>query len=183
MPNYRRAIVPGSTYFFTLVTYQRHPWLCNEIARTTLREAINKIRQKYPFSIDAIVLLPEHLHCIWTRPPEDSNYATRWRLIKDFVTKNCGNELGIDAKITRSRKKRKESNLWQRRFWEHLIRDEKDFARHCDYIHYNPVKHGLCKTPRDWEFSSIHRFVAQGLYPEDWGMYEIPDLLPSVVGE
>ena len=183
MPNYRRLIIPGATYFFTIVTYQRRPWLCTEIARQTLRESINKVRKKYPFSIDALVLLPDHIHCIWTLPPGDGDYATRLRLIKDFVTKNCGDDLGIDAKITRSRQKRKERNLWQRRFWEHMIRDEKDFANHCDYIHYNPVKHGLCKTPREWQFSSVHRFVAQGLYAPDWGVYEIPDLLPTVVGE
>jgi putative transposase len=108
MPNYRRLIIPGATYFFTIVTYQRCPWLCTEIARQTLRESINKVRKKYPFSIDALVLLPDHIHCIWTLPPGDGDYATRLRLIKIFVTKNCGDDLRIDAKITKSRQKRKE---------------------------------------------------------------------------
>ncbi|MEO0967048.1 MAG: transposase [Cyanobacteria bacterium J06639_18] len=171
MPNYKRFVVPGCTYFFTQVTYQRYPWLCTENARQILRVSINKVRQTYPFKIEALVLLPDHLHCIWTLPPEDSNYATRWRMIKTFVSKNYVNKLPSDLKITTSREKRKESNLWQRRFWEHLIRDENDFINHCNYIHFNPVKHGLCQTPTEWEFSSIHRFIAQGLYPKNWGNY------------
>ena len=92
-------------------------------------------------------------------------------MIKTFVSKNYVNQLPSDLKITTSREKRKESNLWQRRFWEHLIRDENDFINHCNYIHFNPVKHGLCQTPTEWEFSSIHRFIAQGLYPKNWGNY------------
>jgi putative transposase len=183
MSNYRRLTVAGGTYFFTQITYQRRPWLCHDIARTTLREAINKVRQSYPFAIDAFVLLPDHLHCLWTLPEGDSDYATRWRLIKTFVTKHCASELALETKITASREKRKEGNLWQRRFWEHLIRDESDFARHCDYIHYNPVKHGLCRTPNEWKFSSIHRFMAEGIYPENWGVHRMPDMPSAVVGE
>ena len=183
MPNYRRLIIPGATYFFTQVTYQRRPWLCTEIARHTLRTAIEKVRQKYPFSIDAIVLLPDHLHCLWTLPQGDSDYAVRWRLIKTFVTKQCAAELALEAKITNSRQQRREGNLWQRRFWEHLIRDEEDFAKHCDYIHYNPVKHGLCKAPGELQFSSWHRFVAQGFYCQDWGVDEVPAIRQEVVGE
>jgi putative transposase len=183
MSNYRRLTTAGGTYFFTQVTYQRQPWLCAEIARKTLRLAIDKVRQTYPFSIDAFVLLPNHLHCIWTLPPEDSDYATRWRLIKTFVTKHCANELEINVEITASRQRRKERNLWQRRFWEHLIRNEEDFSRHCDYIHYNPVKHGLCRLPCEWQFSSVHRFVAQGIYPEDWGTYDTFEIATEVAGE
>ncbi len=183
MPNYRRLTLPGSTYFFTQVTYQRRHWLCTEIARETLRVAINKVRQTYPFSIDAIVLLPDHLHCLWTLPPGDSDYATRWRLIKTFVTKHCASKLDLDTEITASRHKRKEGNLWQRRFWEHLIRHEEDFATHCDYIYYNPVKHDLCKASREWQFSSVHRFIAQGFYPKNWGVCEMPEILNEVAGE
>jgi putative transposase len=169
MSNYKRLFVPGGTYFITQVTYQREPWLCSEIGRKALREAIKKVQQKYPFAIDAFVLLPEHFHCIWTLPPEDQDFSVRLRLIKTFVSKGYGHQLAIAREISESRQKRRESNLWQRRFWEHLIRDEEDFARHCDYIHYNPVKHGLCNTPQSWQFSTIHQFINRGLYPSNWG--------------
>jgi len=168
MPNYRRNYVAGGTYFITQVTYQRVSWLCSDVGRRALREAIVKVREKYPFSIDAFVLLPDHFHCILTLPTEDENFSVRLKLIKTYVTKHYGVALGIDQEISVSRKKRGESNLWQRRFWEHLIRDERDYFAHCDYIHYNPVRHGLCLQPQDWMFSSIHRFIDQGIYPRDW---------------
>jgi putative transposase len=180
MPNYRRLTQAGSTYFFTQVTYQRRPWLCSDIARETLRSAIAQVRKTYPFSIEAFVLLPDHFHCLWTLPDGDSNYSTRLRLIKTFVTKHSANQLALDAQLTASRQKRNEGNLWQRRFWEHLIRDEVDFARHCDYIHYNPVKHGFCQTPNQWRFSSFHRFVVEGVYSEDWGVDEMPTISNGV---
>jgi putative transposase len=176
MSNYRRQNICGGTYFLTQVTYDRIPWLCDEIARTALREAIEKTRTKYPFSIDAFVLLPDHFHCLWTLPPNDNDFSVRLRLIKTYVTKHYGKDLGITRSISQSRQKRSESNLWQRRFWEHSIRDERDFALHCDYIHYNPVKHGLRANPQDWQFSSIHRFIAQGIYPPDWGINTNPDI-------
>jgi putative transposase len=170
MSNYRRPHIAGGTYFITQVTYQRQPWLCSELARTALRAAIESVRQQYPFSIDAFVLLHDHFHSIWTLPPGDSDYSTRLRLIKGFVTKQCGNQLALPLAVCASRQKRGERNLWQRRFWEHLIRDEEDFARHCDYIHYNPVAHGLCQVPQHWQFSSLHRLIAAGVYAPDWGM-------------
>jgi putative transposase len=169
MSNYRRPNIPGGTYFITQVTYQREPWLCSEIGRKSLREAIEKLQIKYPFSIDAFVLLPDHFHCLWTLPPDDHDFSVRMRLIKTYVTKHYGKELGINRVVSQSRQKRRESNLWQRRFWEHLIRDERDFEIHCDYIHDNPVHHGLCENPQDWQYSSIHRFIAQGIYSSDWG--------------
>lgn len=183
MPEYRRFTVAGGTYFFTLVTYKRHPWLCNDFARLTLREGINRVRKNYPFKIDAFVLLPQHLHCIWTLPEGDSNFSTRWRLIKTFVTKHCENKLGLEYPTSKSRLKRRESNLWQRRYWEHLIRDEADFAAHCNYIHYNPVKHGLCQSPKDWSFSSFHRFVKEGIYSENWGVNEVPKISGIITDE
>lgn len=149
-----------------------NPWLCSDVARSLLRSAFLKVRQKYPFAIDAIVLLPDHIHCIWTLPPTDSDYATRWRLIKRDVTRQGASVLQVQTTRSESRQKRGESNLWQRRFWEHRIRDTADFAQHCDYIHYNPVGHGLCQQPRDWSYSSFHRYVAQGIYSIDWGMQE-----------
>ena len=175
MSNYRRANVSGGTYFITQVTYQREPWLCNDTARYALRHAIEKVRQKYPFTIDAFVLLPDHFHCLWTLPLGDSDFSTRLRLVKTFVTKDYGNKLVVEREISQSRQKRKEGNLWQRRFWEHLIRDERDFSQHCDYIHYNPVRHGLCCNPQEWLFSSIHRFVKQGTYP-DWSENKVPQM-------
>ncbi|MEH1905935.1 MAG: transposase [Nostoc sp.] len=169
MPNYRRPHILGGTYFITQVTYQRQPWLCSDIGRTALRAALNHVRKNYPFSIDAFVLLPDHFHSLWTLPEGDRNISIRMLLIKRFVTKYYGHQLGLDIGISRSREKRKEGNLWQRRFWEHLIRDDVDFTNHCDYIHYNPVRHQLCESPQEWTFSSIHRFIQQKIYPLHWG--------------
>ena len=168
MSNYRRPYINGETYFITQVTYQRQPWLCSEIGRMALREALQHVRQKYPFEINAIVLLPDHFHTLWTLPSDDSNFSLRMRLIKRYVTKYYGTKLEVELDISESRIARKEGNLWQRRFWEHLIRDETDFANHCDYIHYNPVRHGLCDRPQSWNFSSIHRFMQMGIYSLDW---------------
>lgn len=172
MSNYRRTHVSEGTYFITQVTYQRDKWLCSDIGRKALREAIEKVREKYSFSIEAFVLLPDHFHCLWTLPANDSDLSVQLRLIKTYVTKHYGQALGINRDVSLSRQKRGESHLWQRRFWEHLIRNERDFALHCDYIHDNPVRHGLCKNPQDWPYSSIHRFIAQGIYPADWGKGE-----------
>ena len=168
MPNYRRPYITGATYFITQVTYKRYPWLCTDIGRYALRHAFTHVRKKFPFDIDAFILLPEHFHCLLTLPIDDSNFSVRMLLIKRFVTKYYGNQLGININVSHSRKKRREANLWQRRFWEHLIIDEVDFANHCDYIHYNPVKHQHCKLPQQWSFSSIHRLIKQDIYPHDW---------------
>ena len=159
MPNYRRLYQAGGTYFFTHVTYQRHPWLCTDLGRQALREAIIAVRRKYPFTIDAFVLLPDHFHCILTLPETDADYAKRWRLIKLMVTKACARELALPFEKSESGKRRGEGNLWQRRYWEHAIRNERDFADHCEYIHFNPVKHGLVECPTDWEYSSMHRYL------------------------
>jgi putative transposase len=169
MPNYRRPTIAGGTYFITQVTYQRQPWLCDELARHALRTAIERVREHRPFQIDAFVLLPEHFHCLWTLPQHDNELSTRMRLVKTYVTRHYGKDLGLNLNVSTSRAKRKERNLWQRRFWEHLIRDEADFVQHCDYIHYNPVHHQLCQVPTDWQFSSVHRFIEQGIYPPSWG--------------
>ena len=139
-----------------------------------LREALQHVRQQYPFEINAIVLLPDHFHTLWTLLSDDSNFSLRMRLIKRYVTKYYGTKLEVELDISESRIARKEGNLWQRRFWEHLIRDETDFANHCDYIHYNPVRYGLCDRPQSWNFSSIHRFMQMGIYSLDWDRdYEI----------
>jgi putative transposase len=165
MADYRRRWVEGGTYFFTVVTYARQGWLCEPIARQILREAMQKVKQQSPFTIEAMVLLPDHLHCIWTLPEGDRDYHKRWRSIKAYVTRNCATQLNLEAQLSNSRQKRGEYNLWQRRYWEHTIRDEKDFRNHCNYIHYNPVKHGYCLTPETWQYSTIHRLIAEGHYP------------------
>ncbi|MBW4604061.1 MAG: transposase [Calothrix sp. FI2-JRJ7] len=180
-PEYRRLKHQGGTYFFTLVTYDRYPWLCNEDARFALRTSMNRVRQKYPFKIDVFVLLPEHFHCILTLPEGDSDFATRWRLIKYLVTKRYADKLALQYPISESRQKRGERNLWQRRFWEHLIRDDRDYENHCNYIHYNPVKHGLCNSPQDWKYSSYHRLVKQNIYSKDWGTSEVPNIKNLII--
>ncbi len=168
---YRRAFVPGAVYFFTLVTDKRRPILASEAAVETLRAAFRVVKAKRPFEINAMVVLPDHLHCIWTLPPNDADFATRWRLIKTWFSKHCDPALrGIN---NASQQKRHEQAIWQHRFWEHLIRDENDFARHVDYIHYNPVKHGYATRAADWVYSSFARFVASGDYTADWGQGEL----------
>lgn len=179
MPNYLRAR-EGTTWFFTVVTHQRQPLLCLERTRIDLREIIEAIRSLHPFEVEAWVLIPDHLHSIWTLPQGDSNYSTRWGLIKSQFSKRTRETFHREALLTDSRKRRRESTIWQRRFWEHQIRDEKDFKAHCDYIHYNPVKHGLVTAPRDWPYSTFHKFVKEGTYSEDWGSSRIS--FPKEIG-
>jgi len=170
MSNFKRYKSPGSTWFFTIVTYQRRRFLCDDRVRNALRDAIGKVQTKYPFSVEAWVLLPNHFHCIWSLPVGDSNFQLRIRLLKRFVTLSCSGFLHRDSISTESRRKRKESTLWQRRYWEHQIRSEKEFKHHMDYIHYNPVKHGFCQSPIEWPYSTIHRLTKEGNYPEGWAI-------------
>jgi len=212
MPDYRRAAIPGGTYFFTLVTNRRQQILCNENIRTALHDAIATTRAKSPFTIDAMVLMPDHLHAIWTLPENDHAYSVRWSMIKRLVTQAVGapgtpygfsreevagahgapyggsqlegrvrrahqdhsNRIrGVDGgcspPASASRLKRREGLIWQRRFWEHRVRDQADLNRCIDYLHWNPVKHGYVSRVADWPFSTFHRFVRNGIYPEDWG--------------
>ncbi len=164
---YRRLKTPGATYFFTIVTYQRQRLLSDPEMVELLRVAFRNVIARFPFTIDAIVVLPDHLHCIWTLPDQDADFSTRWRLIKNYFSRNCPEKYKQNRSV--SRLKKGEQAIWQRRFWEHQIRDEVDFANHVDYIHYNPVKHGLVATPQDWEYSSFHRYVQDGSYSRDWG--------------
>jgi putative transposase len=169
MPEYRRIRVKGGSYFFTVVTLGRQPILTTDHVRTALRKGIQEVRQSLPFSIDAWVLLPDHLHAIWTLPDNDDNFGSRWAVIKRAVSRQYGHLAGNDGSINNSPAKRGESGIWQRRFWDHLIRDDLDFQRHLDYLHWNPVKHGYVNRVIDWPYSTFHRFVNQGLYPPDWG--------------
>ena len=169
MVTYRRADIPGGTYFFTVVTNNRREIFTMPEARNFLRQAVLDVRKQYPFTIDAWVLLPEHLHCIWTLPPGDHDFSGRWGRIKAGFSRRAKELLHDEALLTRSRKNKRESTIWQRRFWEHAIRDERDLRTHMDYIHYNPVKHGLVEQVCDWPYSTFHRLVDEGIYPRDWG--------------
>ncbi len=184
MPNYRRADVSGGTYFFTLVTHRRQKVLCHDNVRRALRNAIETTRIKLPFTIHAWVLMPDHLHTIWTLPENSDNYSARWSMIKRLVTQSVGahgapyrNRDGSGAHgapynagpLSASRVKRREGHFWQRRFWEHLVCDQEDLNRCLDYLHWNPVKHGYVSQVADWPYSTFHRFVREGVYPKGWG--------------
>jgi len=162
MSEYRRANIKGGTYFFTVNTHKRQKILLHEDVRNALREGIQKTRIAFPFQIMAWVLLPDHLHCIWTLPEGDSDYSKRWSLIKRHVSQRCALLLTNSVQVSDSRNKRNESCFWQRRYWEHQIRDEDDLAKHIDYIHWNPLKHGLVAQVSDWPYSTFHRYVAEG---------------------
>lgn len=169
MPNYRRYRVPGGTYFFTVVTQGRARILTTAEARKSFRAAIEECRRQWPFRIDGIVLLPDHLHAIWSLPRGDDDYKTRWAFIKKEFTKRWLAAGGSEQVISPARRARRRRGVWQPRYWEHVIEDEDDFESHLDYIHYNPVKHGLVESPRDWPYSSFHRWVRRGAYDPDWG--------------
>ena len=162
MPNYRRIRMKGGCYFFTVVTESRQHILTSNIE--LLRYAFRKAMVKYPFRIDGFVVLPDHLHCIWTLPDHDDDYAIRWRLIKNYFSRGLKKGEYVES----NRCKRGGRGIWQRRFWEHLIQHEKDYQRHLDYIHYNPVKHGYVARPGDWPYTSFHKCVRRGLYEMDW---------------
>ncbi|MGI4719803.1 MAG: REP-associated tyrosine transposase [Janthinobacterium lividum] len=166
MPHYRRALT-GTTYFFTLVTHRRRPILCDDDIRAALRRAIEQVRSRLPFDTDAIVLMPDHLHCIWTLPADDTNFSLRWSQIKHHVSYSCREKYSMT--LSKSRQRQRASSIWQRRFWEHRIRDEIDMKRHVDYIHFNPVKHGLVRSAAEWPYSTFKRFVRDGVYAPDWG--------------
>ncbi|MGE5155675.1 MAG: REP-associated tyrosine transposase [Bdellovibrio bacteriovorus] len=164
MRTYRRLRLPGGTYFFTLTLAERrgNDLLVRHV--DALRAAFRATLADHPARVEAIVILPEHLHCLWRLPPGDDDFPTRWRLIKARFS----HAIPAGEAISPSRERRAERGLWQRRYWEHAIRDERDLQRHMDYIHFNPVKHGQVADPRDWPYSSLHRLIAQGLYPPDW---------------
>ncbi len=164
MPNYRRLWYPGGTYFFTVTLLERrnNDLLVRHI--DVLRQAVREVKRTHPFTIHGWVVLPDHLHCVLELPESDHDFALRWRLIKMVFSKRVPKGEHISA----SRTKRQERGLWQRRYWEHLIRDEADFAAHMDYVHINPLKHGLVARIADWPYSTFHRLVAAGVYPVDW---------------
>lgn len=165
MTDYRRFYIPNSTWFFTVNLAERrnNHLLVEKI--DLLREAFRYVKQRKPFQVNAVVVMPDHLHCIWTLPPGDADFSIRWNMLKGHFSRAM--EKG--ERISPSRSKRRERGVWQRRFWAHLITDQDDFNRHADYIHWNPVKHGKVRRVVDWPHSSFPRFVAAGIYPPTWG--------------
>lgn len=169
MPQYRRSILAGGTFFFTIVTFNRKPILTDERTRDLLHEAWIDTKNRFPFKTEAVCLLSDHLHCIWSLPENDTNYSVRIKEIKRLFTKAYLQLIGPGELRNESHIKKGEAAIWQRRFWEHVIRDQDDFHRHVDYIHYNPVKHGLVKKVVDWQWSTFHQYVKMGVYDQDWG--------------
>jgi putative transposase len=169
MSDYRRAIVPGGTFFLTLVTYRRTPLFSESENVFRLRVAVAQMLTERPFEIIGAVVLPEHIHFLWRLPPNDSDYSQRVSRLKVLFTRSLRGYRALPQTVSVSRRKHRESDVWQRRFWEHTIRDDVDLQRHLDYLHYNPVKHGLVACPHLWEFSSFNKWVEQGRYRPDWG--------------
>ena len=164
MSRYQRAWQPGGTWFFTVnLSDRRRSLLTDHI--TVLRRAVRQVQQRHPFIIHGWVVLPEHLHCVLELPAMDSDFALRWRLIKGHFSRS----IPTDEFISLSRRRHGERGIWQRRYWEHRIRNERDYRMHMDYLHFNPVKHGWVTRVRDWPYSTFHRLVAMGVYAEDWG--------------
>jgi len=164
---YRRADIKGGTYFFTLnLANRKQTLLVDEFE--ILRRVINRVKKQHPFQLDAMVVLPEHLHAMFTLPAGDNDFAKRWMLVKAGFSR----QLPKLERISDSRKSKGERGIWQRRYWEHVIRDELDFENHVNYIHYNPVKHGYVKSPVDWPYSSIHEYIRKGILDENWAYKE-----------
>ena len=163
MVQYRRDFTPGATYFFTVSLKNRQlSYFTHYI--NELKNAFLNVYNQAPFITHAIVVLPEHIHAIWELPNGDYDYSRRWRLIKTHFTRSL-----LAAGVNLSKNTRNEYDLWQRRFWEHRIRDEYDLTAHIDYIHFNPVKHGYVKIPIEWLYSSVHRYIKEGILPMNWG--------------
>jgi putative transposase len=163
MTDYRRNRVPGATYFFTVNLENRQSHILTDHIGI-LRDAVRHIKSRAPFHIDAWVVMPDHLHCLWTLPAGDADYAARWQGIKMAFSR----KIPAGEWRSASRQRKRERGIWQRRFWEHTIRDDRDYAAHMDYIHFNPVKHGFVSKVADWPYSSFHNAVSKGFYPRDW---------------
>jgi putative transposase len=183
MSLYHRYFVQGGTFFFTVVTDRRVPIFDNPAARSVLGSVLRRCIRGYPMDVVAIALLPDHLHALWTLPPGDANYSQRWSWTKSEFTKRwlALNRQEQPQRDAHNREGRR--GVWQRRFWEHTVRDEDDLEAHFDYIHYNPVKHSLAARPRDWPWSTFHRWAARGHYQIDWGAGMMAPNVPGNAGE
>ena len=168
MPNYVRWREEGASYFFTVVTHLRRPIFSDAGARRLLKHAFVHARRASPFDMFACVLLPDHLHCIWTLPACDDDFPARWASIKRYFTHHYLRDGGVELPVTASRDRKRGRGVWQPRYWEHRIRDEDDWYRLRDYIHLNPVKHGYVSRPEDWPWSSFHRHVRLGWLDASW---------------
>jgi putative transposase len=168
MPNYVRLREPGATYFFTVVTYRRRPLFNDARARAALRRSMVTVRQRWPFDMFAAVLLPDHLHCIWTLPANDDDFPRRWADVKRLMTKRFIATGGRAGAVSSAQRRRRDSGVWQSRYWEHQIRSEREMLALRDYIHLNPVKHGHASDPVAWPWSSVHRHLALGWLEPEW---------------
>ena len=169
MPNYIRLREEGGTFFFSVVTHRRRAFLTDPLARQCLRGAWRETQARYPFELVAVCLMPDHLHTIWTLPEEDTDYDKRWSFLKARFSWMYRREGGAEGRRCASRLKRRERGFWQRRYWEHKIRDDDDLNRHLHYTHYNPVKHGFVEWPEQWPWSTFHRYARMGWYDTGWG--------------
>ena len=171
---YRRAKTKGGCYFFTVNLANRNQHLLTEHI-DILRSNINRVKNNHPFKVDAMVILPEHLHAVITLPDDDSDYAKRWMLIKSGFSR----QMPKKEIINQSKKNKRERGIWQRRYWEHQIRDDKDYENHVNYVHYvhyNPVKHGYVNQASEWSYSTIHQYIKNGILSQNWGKaYESED--------
>jgi putative transposase len=179
MPNYHRWYHAGGTFFFTAVTYGRQPLFQDPVARDLLGTIFRAVASELPFKTLAIVLLWDHLHCVWSLPSGDDGYPTRWKEIKSRFTRDWVENGGLEERVTASQQAHGHRGVWQRRYWEHRVRDEVELSDICDYIHYNPVKHEYVGQPVDWPWSSFHRFVREGHYPPEWGR-TLPDRIRAM---
>lgn len=169
MSEYRRFYIPGGSYFLTAITYGRRPIFSQPENVERLRGALRAVMREMPFEVAAAVVLPDHVHFIWTLPAGDHQYSKRIGRMKAAFTKQV-RPAGYHAQVaSASRRKHRESDVWQRRFWEHAIVDIEDFKSHLDYIHFNPVKHGYVACPHLWPYSSFGRWTERGEYERTWG--------------
>ena len=169
MPDYRRYWVPGGTYFFTLVTHQRKPLFADVANVQRLRDALAIVQREQPFRFLAAAVLPDHMHFLWALPTGDSAYGRRIGRMKVLFTRSLQDAGSITRATSISRQKHRESDFWQRRFWEHTLDNEDEMSGYLDYIHYNPVKHGWASCPHAWKASSFRQWVSRGLYELEWG--------------
>jgi REP-associated tyrosine transposase len=169
MSDYRRWYVPGGSYFFTIVTHRRQGLLGTPESVERLRAALRSVQSQWPFDVVAAVVLPDHMHFIWTLPPGDAGYSRRIGRMKALFSSRRDSQSADLALVSASRRKHREREPWQRRFWEHALRDEDDLKRHLDYIHYNPVKYGYVRCPHLWSYSSFMHWVVRGEYETGWG--------------
>ncbi len=182
MPDYRRVYQPGGTYFFTTVTNHRIPIFADSRANDLLMNVFHDVARKYPFETIAYCILPDHIHTIWTLPEDTADFSIRWSAIKAIFSMRYQERMGKIIPNNPSKTSKRESGIWQRRFWEHLIRNQNDLNTHIDYIHFNPIKHRLVTKLVDWKWSSFQQFVKDGYYEECWADEEIPPHLKHLGG-